>query len=81
MVTPRLCAVVMLLDAGVTVTVGVVAGTVTVTEAVPDALLYREELALSGVYSAVSGSEPVASDPAGIVMVAEPELSVAAEEV
>jgi hypothetical protein len=31
--------VVMLLDAGVTVTVGVVAGTVTATEAVPDALL------------------------------------------
>jgi len=54
---------------------------VTVTEAVPEALLYREELALSGVYSAVSASEPVASDPAGIVMVAEPELSVAAEEV
>jgi len=26
-------------------------------------------------------SEPAASDPAGIVMVAEPELSVAAEEV
>ena len=72
---------VMLLDAGVTVTVGVVAGAVTVTEAVPEALLYREELALSGVYSAVSASEPVASDPAGIVMVAEPELSVAAEEV
>ena len=72
---------VMLLDAGVTVTVGVVAGAVTVTEAVPEALLYREELALSGVYLAVSVSEPVASDPAGIVMVAEPELSVAAEEV
>jgi hypothetical protein len=81
MVTPRLCAVVMLLDAGVTVTVGVVAGAVTVTEAVPEALLYREELALSGVYLVVSVSEPVASDPAGIVMVAEPELSVAAEEV
>jgi hypothetical protein len=39
MVTPRLCAVVMLLDAGVTVTVGEVAGAVTVIEAVPDALL------------------------------------------
>jgi hypothetical protein len=39
MVTLRLCAVVMLLDAGVTVTVGVTAGAVTVTEAVPEALL------------------------------------------
>ena len=38
-VTLRLCAVVMLLEAGVTVTVGVVAEDVTVTEAVPEALL------------------------------------------
>jgi hypothetical protein len=81
MVTESDCTVVMALEAVVIVTVGVVAGAVTVTEAVPEALLYREELALSGVYSAVSASEPVASDPAGIVMVAEPELSVAAEEV
>jgi hypothetical protein len=39
MVTARLCAVVMLPEAGVTVTVGVVTGDVTVTEAVPEALL------------------------------------------
>jgi len=38
-VTARLCAVVIVLEAGVTVTVGVVAGAVTVTAAVPDALL------------------------------------------
>jgi hypothetical protein len=71
----------MLLDAGVTVTVGVIAGCVTVTVAVPDALLQIAELPLSGVYFAVSVSEPAASDPAGIVMVAEPELSVVADEV
>jgi hypothetical protein len=39
MVTPRFCALVMLLDAGVTVTVGVVAGWVTASEADPEALL------------------------------------------
>jgi hypothetical protein len=39
MATESDCKVVMLLDAGVTVTVGVVVGTVTVTEAVPEALL------------------------------------------
>jgi hypothetical protein len=33
------CAVVILLEAGVTLTVGVVAGEMTVTEPVPDALL------------------------------------------
>ena len=54
---------------------------VTVTEPVPEALLYAAELALSGVYWAVSVSEPMASDPAGIVMDAEPELSVVADEV
>lgn len=80
MVTESDCAVVMLLEAGVTVTVGVVAGAVTVTEAVPEALLYAAELALSGVYLAVSVSEPAASDPAGIVMVAEPELRVVETE-
>ena len=81
MATESDCAVAMLLDAGVTVTVGVVAGAVTVTEAVPDALLYDEELALSGVYFAVSVSEPAASDPAAIAMVAEPELSVVVDDV
>jgi hypothetical protein len=54
---------------------------VTETEAVPEALLYIEELALFGVYFAVSVSEPVASEPAGIVIVAEPELSVVVEDV
>jgi hypothetical protein len=71
----------MLLDAGVTATVGVVAGAVTVAEAVPEALLYAAELALSGVYFAVNVSEPIPSDPAAIVIVAEPELSVVADEV
>ena len=71
----------MLLEAGVTVTVGVVVGCVTITDAVPDALLYEEELALSGVYLAVSMSDPAEREPAGIVMVAEPELSVADDEV
>jgi hypothetical protein len=70
----------MLLDAGVTVTVGVVVGAVTVTEAVPEALMYVDELAESGVYLAVSMSEPAASDPAGTEMVAEPELSVVEAE-
>jgi hypothetical protein len=39
MATERVCAVLMLPEAGVTVTVGVAVGDVTVTEAVPDALL------------------------------------------
>ena len=81
MVTLRLCAVVMLPDVGVTVTVGVTAGAVTVTEAVPEALLYAAELAPSGVYLAISVLEPAASDPAGTIMVAEPELSVVVDEV
>jgi hypothetical protein len=72
----------MLLEAGVTVTAGVVVvDAVTVTEAVPEALLYVAESALSGVYLAVNVSEPVASDPAGIAMDAEPELSAVAVEV
>jgi hypothetical protein len=71
----------MLPDAGVTVTVGETAGVVTATEAFPEALLYATELALSGVYLAVSVSEPTASDPAGTVMVAEPELSVVGDEI
>jgi len=71
----------MLPDAGVTVTVGVVAAAVTVTEAVPEALVYAAKLALSGVYLAVSVSEPAASEPAGIVMLAEPALKVVEGEV
>jgi hypothetical protein len=38
-VTESDCAVVILLEAGMTLTVGVVAGEVTVTEVVPEALL------------------------------------------
>ena len=81
MATESDCAVVMLLDAGMTVTVGVVVGAVTVTDAVPEALLYVDELVESGVYLAVRVSEPAASDPAEIIMVAEPELSVVEEDV
>lgn len=49
--TERLCAVVMLFENGVTVIVGVVIGwgVVTVTDVMPVALLYVDELALSGV--------------------------------
>jgi hypothetical protein len=39
MATESDCAVVMLLEAGATPTVGVVNGAVTVTEAIPEALL------------------------------------------
>src|ERR1035438_6810283 len=70
MVTESDCAVPMLLDPGVTVTVGVVTGCLTVIEVVPDALLKFKDLAQSGVYFEVSVPEPAASDPAGIVMVA-----------
>jgi hypothetical protein len=81
-VTARLCAVVMLDAAGVTVTVGIVfVGVFTVTAAAPDALLYVVELAVSGVYVAVSASVPVASEPAGIVIVTVPLLSAVAAEV
>ncbi len=48
-VTNKARVVVVLAEAGVAVTVGVVSGTVmTVTVALPDALLYRDELAESG---------------------------------
>jgi hypothetical protein len=53
----------------------------TVTLAVPDALAYAEELFESGVYVTFSVSVPVASDPAGITMVALPLLKVVAAEV
>jgi hypothetical protein len=64
----------------VTVTPVPVTAVVTVTGAVPEALLYAAELALSGVYLAVNVSEPAASDPAGMAMAAEPELSGVAAE-
>ena len=81
-VTARLCVAVIVMDAGVTVTLGVVAALpcVTVTEALPEALLYVELLALSGVYLAVSVSDPAAREPAGMVIVAEPELNEAEAE-
>jgi hypothetical protein len=82
MVTESVCAVVMLEAAGVTVTVGVTsAGAVTVTEPVPEAELYVEELEESGVYLAVRVSAPIERTPAGTVTVAEPELSVVEEDV
>jgi hypothetical protein len=56
--------------AGVTATAGV--ATVTETVAVPDAVVYADELAVSGVYPAVRVFEPLASDPDGTVMVALP---------
>ena len=74
MVTESVCAVVLLEAAGVTVTVGVTSA-VTVTEPLPEAELYLEELAESGVYAAASVSVPVERTPAGMAMVAEPELS------
>jgi hypothetical protein len=75
------CVVVMLETVRVTVTVGVMSvGAVTVTEWVPEAELYVEELDESGVYLAVSVFVPAASEPAGIVILAEPELRVVEEE-
>ena len=80
-VTLRLCAVVTLPTAGATVTVGVVKGDVTVTGAVPEALLKVAVLAASGMYFAVSVSEPAVSDPEAMVMVAEPATSVVEADV
>ena len=80
-VTIRFSAYGCVVSSGVTVTVGDFADWLTVTPAVPEALLNFAALAESGVYFAVSESEPGASDPAGIVMVTEPELSIAADEV
>jgi hypothetical protein len=69
--------------AGVTVTVGVNNGTVTATAdvAVPEALLYFDELLESGVYAALKLSEPTASDPAATVIVVEPATSVVEADV
>jgi hypothetical protein len=80
-VTVRLCAVVTVDADGVTVTAGIVfVGEFTVTVPAPDALLYVVELAVSGVYVAVNGSVPAASEPAGIVIVTAPLLSAVAAE-
>lgn len=77
--TETACAGVKLPSAGVTVTVGVTL--VTVTEPLPDALVYVEVLAESGVYEAVSESVPAPSAAAAIWIVALPPASVVAAEV
>lgn len=51
------------------------------TVAVPEALPYTDKLAESGLYFAVSVSDPAPSDPAEIAIVADPVLSVVAAEV
>ena len=71
----------MLAAAGVTMTVGVSSAVITVTVEVPDALLYDAVLAESGVYFAVNVLAPVASDPAVMVIDADPKLSVVVAEV
>jgi hypothetical protein len=81
MLTTRLCVLAMLPVAGATPTVGVIRGNVTVTAAVPDALLNVAVLAASGVYFAVSVSLPAVSDPDGMVIVAEPATSVVDDDV
>jgi hypothetical protein len=53
----------------------------TVTEPLPEDVVYAAELAESGVYVALSESVPVASDPAGTLIVAEPLLSAVAVDV
>jgi hypothetical protein len=65
----------------VRVTVGVVPPAVTVTIFVPVALVYVAELVASGVYVAVSVSVPVASEPAGTVIVALPLIKVVVADV
>jgi hypothetical protein len=52
---------------------------VTVSVAVPDALLYDDALFESGVYSAVRMSVPTARDPAGTVKRTLPVTAVAGE--
>jgi hypothetical protein len=81
--TDKLCAVVMLDEAGVTVTVGAIAvvAAVTVTVFVPVAEVKLEELFESGAYVAVSVSAPVANAPAGIVIVTLPLASVVEADV
>jgi hypothetical protein len=64
---------------GVAATAGVTLATD--TELIPVALVYVDELALSGVYVAVSVSVPPASDPAGIEMPAPPPFRAVAAEV
>ena len=64
----------------VTVTTGTAVGDVTFTVLAPEALVYDVELTLSGVYVAVSVSEPAAREPAAIVTVADPAPSPVAEE-
>ena len=75
------CAAVILVDDGVTITVGVIKlGAVIVRGLVPVVLLYTEALAPSGVYIAVRVSKPTASAPAATVIVALPFDNVVAAE-
>ena len=81
-VAESVCAVVTLNEPGVTVTVGVSKGTVTVTaDDVPEALLYVDVLFASGVYFAVKVSDPAASEPAAIVIDADPAASAVEADV
>jgi hypothetical protein len=64
---------------GVAATAGVTLATD--TELIPVALVYVDELALSGVYVAVTVSVPLARDPAGIKMLALPPARTVAAEV
>jgi hypothetical protein len=79
-VTESVCAVVIDVGDGVTVTVGAT-GALTVTEPVPEDVLYDTELAESGVYVAVSESVPTGSVPLAMLIVAELLLSVVAADV
>src|ERR1700744_2183421 len=81
-VTFRVCAVVICVAAGVTVTVGVVLGAeVTVTGCVPFALADVVEPAPVGGGFPVGVPAPVLSAPAGTVMAALPLASAVAGEV
>ncbi len=79
-VTMRFSAYGSEVSSGVTVTVADLGACVTVTLAVPDAESYVEELDVSGVYRAVSVTDPAAREFAGMVTVADPALSVVAED-
>jgi len=68
----------MFCDADVTLTTGV--ARLTVTEALPEAPIYADELVESGVKEAFNVTPPAASDPGRITMVALPPLRAVVEE-
>lgn len=71
----------MLDGLGETVTVGVISmGAVTVTEPIPEALVYVDELPASGVYAAERLAVPTVSVFAGIVIEALPPLNAVPAE-